>query len=532
MYIKNIFNVINYKGLEDGISVEFENITYILGDNAKLKSTIGSIPLWILTGYNLQGSNRECVANDENKNYINTTASMTIIDNDGVEHIITRSKGKDNFVLLDEIKTTQEMLVKFYKDVHSFICVYNPSYFRSLKLSEQREILLRILPAISSKDAFNLLVKQERDILGSPIVDIGGYCKAKRKEIKQLNSELDKISGMKSIYIETAIQKEDELVVFSKQKELQQLEDEYERLITNSNEIISIEDLEMDIAKLNKKIDKNIKEELKELQERYKKETENLNSVNSSTSTCPRCKQQIKNENLIKALTITYRKNINKIEEKIKNLKLETQELINKKNIQLQKHKIAKNPKMQQLQNKKNEIKEKIDYITKEKSEIDLKNKEITLKHNQIIYAKSKLEALGKKEEEIKQKIEKDNKQLDIAIKLNSLMIDEQMKKARQYLNKVTIELSKVDEEKKEIVDIYSVKLINKVTKINSPIFIDDAESITDIQTSIESQIIISIVLKYNELEILYSYPEVLNRKKESINKEIEQSNELLTNAA
>ena len=134
-------------------------------------------------------------------------------------------------------------------------------------------------------------------------------------------------------------------------------------------------------------------------------------------------------------------------------------------------------------------------------------------------------------------------------------MIDEQMKKVRQYLDKVTIEFSKVDEETGEILDIYNIKyngreyeklsrsyklradleiaqLINKVTKINSPIFIDDAESITDIQTSIESQIIISIVLKYNELEILYSYPEVLNRKKESINKQIEQSNELLINAA
>ena len=294
---------------------------------------------------------------------------------------------------------------------------------------------------------------------------------------------------------------------------------------------------------------------LKELQEKYKKESENLNNVNSNTSTCPTCKQEIKNENLIKALTITYKKNVNKIEEKVKTLKLETQELINKKNSQLEKYKIAKTPEMQRLEKKKNEIKEKIDYIRKEKSEIDLKNSEITLKHNQIIDAKSKLEALGKREEEINCQIEKNNRQLKIAIRLNLLMIDEQMKKVRQYLDKVTIEFSKVDEETGEILDIYNIKyngreyeklsrsyklradleiaqLINKVTKINSPIFIDDAESITDIKTSIESQIIISIVLKYNELEILYSYPEVLNRKKESINKQIEQSNELLINAA
>ena len=41
MFIKNIFNVKNYKGLEDGFKVEFDEITYIVGDNAKNKTTIG-----------------------------------------------------------------------------------------------------------------------------------------------------------------------------------------------------------------------------------------------------------------------------------------------------------------------------------------------------------------------------------------------------------------------------------------------------------------------------------------------------------
>ena len=55
MYIKNIFNVRNYKGLDDGFNISFSDITYIIGDNAKNKSTIGSLPVWILTGYSLFG---------------------------------------------------------------------------------------------------------------------------------------------------------------------------------------------------------------------------------------------------------------------------------------------------------------------------------------------------------------------------------------------------------------------------------------------------------------------------------------------
>lgn len=141
MIIKNIFDVKNYKGIENNYKVNFDDITYIIGDNAKNKTTIGSLPLWILTGYNLYGSNKEVVTNDS-REFSNTMASMTIIDNQGSEHVVTRVKGKDNFVMLDGIRTTQEMLTRFYKDVHAFICAYNPGYFRSMELSKQRELLL------------------------------------------------------------------------------------------------------------------------------------------------------------------------------------------------------------------------------------------------------------------------------------------------------------------------------------------------------------------------------------------------------
>ena len=72
MYIKRIYNIKNYKGLPDDFSVDFDDLTYIVGDNAKNKTTIGSLPLWILTGYNLFGSNKENVSNDANKTQKNT----------------------------------------------------------------------------------------------------------------------------------------------------------------------------------------------------------------------------------------------------------------------------------------------------------------------------------------------------------------------------------------------------------------------------------------------------------------------------
>ncbi len=57
---------------------------------------------------------------------------------------------------------------------------------------KQRELLLRVLPVVSSEDAFQLLDNAEREVLGQPIVDTKGYCQAQRANIKELNSELIK----------------------------------------------------------------------------------------------------------------------------------------------------------------------------------------------------------------------------------------------------------------------------------------------------------------------------------------------------
>lgn len=555
MFIKNIFNVKNYKGLEDGFKVEFDEITYIVGDNAKNKTTIGSLPLWILTGYNIYGSNKEQVANDSIIIGQNTIASMTIIDNQGSEHVITRCKGKDNFVMLDGIRTTQEILTRFYKDVHAFICSYYPNYFRSMDLAKQRELLLRILPAVSSEDAFKLLEKEEQEILEHPIADIKGFCKSKRAEIKEITSELDKLAGSKNMLINIAIQKEDNLKKFEKQSELDNLEKEYEKLIENTDNIVTLEEIEKDINRLDSKISNNIKIELQELQKRQKKELENLDNVTSVTSTCPTCKQEIKNENLIKALKITYKKNINTIAEKIESLKKETQELIDRKKKQIEKYRVLKTPQMQEKAKMRDEIKTKIDILQKEKSEIDLFNKEVELKHNEIVNAKKKIEEFDNLSKEMAETIDRYNSQLKIATRLNLLIIQEQMKKVNRYLKNVTIEFSSVNEETGEIMDVYEVKykgrkyeklsksyklradieistLINKVTGINTPMFIDDVESITEIDTTNNIQTIMAIVIKFNDLEVLYDYSDVLTRERDSINKKIEESSNLLQNAA
>lgn len=555
MYIKNIYNIRNFKGIPNGFRVNFSDITYILGDNAKNKTTIGSIPLWILTGYSLTGCNSENVASEQLFNTPNTTASMTIIDNDGSEHTITRCKGKDNFVLLDDTRTTKEILTKYFKDIHSFICAYNPSYFRSLNLSEQRELLVRILPAITAQEAFNFLNEEEKRILEAPVEDVKEFNKNKRRQNKEYLSDLDRLKGSKSIYVDIAIQKEETLKIFDKQNQLKQLEDEYEKLMTNSDEILSLDEIQDKIKKIEDRIYNNIKVELIRLQEEQRNELKKLEDVSSVSSTCPTCRQEIKNPDLVRALERSFRKNINNLAEQIEKLKNETTQLLVDKKIQLDTYNKMKTPEMQELANRREVLKQQIDALYKEKNEIDLFNKEVSIKHNQIIEAKRNIESISREIVQLTETIESNNKKIEVAKKLEFITIQKQMDKVRNYLKNVTIEFSKFDEISQEYIDSYEIRyngklyehlsksyklradieianLINKVMDIQAPMFIDDVESITNIDIEANTQTILAIVVKYNELEILNSYTDVLQREKESVNKKIQESSNLLQVAA
>ena len=214
-----------------------------------------------------------------------------------------------------------------------------------------------------------------------------------------------------------------------------------------------------------------------------------------------------------------------------------------------------KTPEMQEQTKRRDELKGRIDILQEEKRKVDLFNKEIEIKHNEIIKAKSKIEQLDKEIETVENTIEKYEKQIKIAGRLNLLIIQEQMKKVSDYLDKVTIEFSKVDEETGEILDVYDIKysgreyeklsksyklradieiatLLNKVLGIKTPMFVDDVESITGMKLPKDTQIIMAIVVKFNELEILDSYSEVLEREKRSIDKKIEENSNQLMEAA
>ena len=145
--------------------------------------------------------------------------------------------------------------------------------------------------------------------------------------------------------------------------------------------------------------------------------------------------------------------------------------------------------------------------------------------------------------------------QKQVAQKLKRLIIEEQKERVNKFLNKVDIQFCRENKTNDKITDCCDIyyegreykklsksqqaracleisNLFNNLSGIKAPIFLDDAESITDIQEMVNTQMIISLVIKYNPLEILYDYSDVLDRRKTSVERELEENSDFITKVA
>ena len=446
MIIKSIDDTRGYKGLPDGTKVVFnEKITYIIGDNYKTKSTILSVPLWVMTGYSLNEGNQEDVSDDNRPNLRNVTAQITIIDNDGEEHSIFRSKGKSNYVLLDGIRTTREALSKFYKDIQFFLCAYNPYRFRSMKKDEQKELLLRLLPNIEKEEIFGLLTEEEQEILAEPILDAKEYNKEKRAKIKEIEFEIKRNEGIKESNLLTALKVEEKEKTFDKEMELLDLEAQYENLLKGGIGAFNLEDIKRKIKLLEEKLSKILKEDLVNAKEKKNKIQEKLNNVSSVNSKCPVCKQKIVNEALRKALERQYNKELETLDTSIEKLKQEAKDYLAEMN-----SKKALFNKLNTSENKEKlenitALKEKIESLKEEKLEIEIYNQKVEAKRKEIKNAKLQIEKVEDAIKTLTQTKELYENQIVVAKKFRKLKIERQVKRVQNLLDKVTIDFYKVD---------------------------------------------------------------------------------------
>ena len=194
MIILKQYGFRKFKGI---FEIKLYDTTTISGKNRSGKSNILYAIVNTLLGTNLSGDEKSCLIN---KNVDSSYGELHFTDNQGISHILIRTKNrvetKNNSILLDGKKITQNDLINYYKDKKLFLSIINPLYFLSKKPAEQKELVDKYLSDTRPIEIFNSLSDLQKQNL------LKRYFKIHVREIYDKFSEQE----LKELYISNKLQ--------------------------------------------------------------------------------------------------------------------------------------------------------------------------------------------------------------------------------------------------------------------------------------------------------------------------------------
>ena len=253
-----------------------------------------------------------------------------------------------------------------------------------------------------------------------------------------------------------------------------------------------------------------------------------LSIKNEPISYCPMCKQQLSDKGRLNTIQNMKTDLENDYSNKIK-LETELQEI--KKNLAVEKCKLYAlgNDNADKQKTRITEVKNQIEVLEKEKSEIDQYNTSINVKRENIQKAKADIQIFNKNIDELYNSLDSNKKAKDIAQKLLINYIEAKMQHATKHLKNVGIKYYTILKDSGEIKQDFIItykgnefknlsrsetiatsleisNMLNKISGVNLPLFVDDSESCADYNFiedfSNDTQILIAKVEKGQNLEI------------------------------
>lgn len=504
-------NYIKTKGFrshEEIFETDLYDITNITGRNRSGKSNILYAIVNIMLGTNLSGDEKTCLIN---KNCNTSYRELHFTDNNGIKHIIIRSKNryanKGNVLMLDGKPVTQAELVSFYKDKKLFLSIINPLYFLSKKPAEQKELVDKYLSDIKPKEIFDRLDKNQQNVLlekyykneaksfdllsqeeqadfinlnmfnicldiaysnltedeknileGMPS-NIPAYIYDLNGEIKRTDTQISIIDGKIDYAEKFIIDELPKKKVFEKEEELSLARQELAFLSANQD-IVDKEKQKQVVERLEKDILAK-ENEFNELETQMKTGKKVYLSIKNGTNCkCPTCEQKIEDEsknktieNMKKELVSFYdRRNL--LETTIKDLKFD---------LTMQRCKFHSLEGNSTIEKSKRiaVIEEDIKRLENEKLEIEKFNSQIILQEKNIQNARNDILKFKKEKKAKSDIIDNLNKAKKVAQKLYIAYIEEKMKLAKQYLKDVNIKFYSVLKTTGEIKDDFVIEYKN-----------------------------------------------------------------------
>lgn len=517
-----------FRKFEDEFETRLYDITTITGGNTKGKTNILYAIIWAFLGTNITGDDKIFLGN---KKASDCYVKLKFIDNLGEEHTLERYKNKftneNNFIMLDNKKTDQKDIAKFYGEKKLWLSIINPNYFINKSPAEQKELIDKYLPKLDISVVYNKLDDREKRYLEGVPNNMVQYLKDLNCNKIMYENKIELLRG-KIAYAEniatTPIQ---EKQVFEKDEELS--------LARQELSFLSIAENDIHRAKQQKIVD-NLNQQILETEEQINELTTQMTTgkktylsiKNEAISYCPMCEQRI--EDKAKETTIIK-------------MKMELEEFYSKRS-QLEETKkdlesklVVEKCKLHSYDSidntEKNEqiekVKTQIHTLEQEKLEVEKHNNSILITQKNIDGAKNDISVFEKQIEQFNQVLNNIKETKKVAQKLYINYLEEKMKFASKHLKNVNIKYYSVLKDTGEIKDDFIItyndnelknlsrsesiatslelcNMFNKISGINSPLFVDDSESCADYDFvedySNDTQIIITRVEKGQELKI------------------------------
>ena len=517
-----------FRKFEEEFETKFYDTTIVTGGNTKGKTNILYAIIWAFLGTNITGDDKVYLGNKKaNGCYV----KLKFIDNKGIEHTLERYKNKftneNNFLLLDSKKVEQKDIAKYYGDKKLFLSIINPSYFINKSPAEQKELIDKYLPKLDISIVYNKLESNEKAMLEGIPDNMVQYLKELNANKIMYENKIELLRGKIAYAENIANAPVENMQVFEKEEELSLARQELSYLEIDQNKVQREKQQKIVDDLLKQLLDMDSK--IKELTDKMVIGKKNYLSIkNQEVAYCPMCEQKIEDVN--KKITISKMKN-------------ELEEFYNKKNNlenskkDLQSKIIVEKCKLYSYDNIDNternqqiaKVKTQIYTLEQEKLEIEKHNNSIQITQKNIDGAKADISIFEEQIAQCNKILDNIKETKKVAQKLYINYLEEKMKYATQHLKNVNIKYYSVLKDSGEIKDDFIItyngndlktlsrseniatslelcNMFNKISKINSPLFIDDSESCADYDFiknySNDAQVIIARVEKGQEFEI------------------------------
>ena len=146
----------NFRNYTETTHFDFGDISYITGHNGTGKTTLAHAVCFALYGVSYYGEQKIDRLMNENAN--NVTVQLHFIDQNGVEHTLTRSRRNEKYsVMMDGYTINQSRIEQLFGDKNTFIAMFNPTYLIENMGNDGRELILRHLRPVSQKEVLDAI---------------------------------------------------------------------------------------------------------------------------------------------------------------------------------------------------------------------------------------------------------------------------------------------------------------------------------------------------------------------------------------